>query len=111
MPTYQPRLSAAVAHDHVAELLRQPATSRAAAQVPDLSRARHAPATHLVSGPTLTALAEQPMALPADLSDHLRVEHGCDPLDLLARHDRLTDLHHFEHIEAECGLTAVDHRH
>ena len=34
MTTYQPTLSAALAHEHVTELLRQAATSRAAAQAP-----------------------------------------------------------------------------
>lgn len=37
MTTYQPTLSAALAHEHITELLRQAATSRAAAQVPDRS--------------------------------------------------------------------------
>lgn len=35
MTTYQPTLSAALAHEHITELLLQAATSRAAAQVPD----------------------------------------------------------------------------
>ena len=35
MTTYQPTLSAALAHEHLTELLRQAATSRAAAQAPD----------------------------------------------------------------------------
>ena len=35
MTTYQPTLSAALAHEHVTDLLRQAATSRAAAQAPD----------------------------------------------------------------------------
>jgi hypothetical protein len=35
MTTYQPTLSAALAHEHVTDLLRQAATSRAGAQAPD----------------------------------------------------------------------------
>jgi hypothetical protein len=35
MTTYQPTLSAALAHEHVTDLLRQAAASRAAAQAPD----------------------------------------------------------------------------
>ena len=35
MTTYQPTLSAALAHEHVTDLLRQAAISRAAAQAPD----------------------------------------------------------------------------
>jgi hypothetical protein len=35
MTTYQPTLSGALAHEHVTDLLRQAATSRAAAQLPD----------------------------------------------------------------------------
>ncbi len=34
MTTYQPTLSGALAHEHVTDLLRQAATSRAAAQLP-----------------------------------------------------------------------------
>ena len=34
MTTYQPTLSAALAHEHLTELLRQAATSRQAAQAP-----------------------------------------------------------------------------
>ena len=35
MTTYQPTLSAALADEHVTDLLRRAATSRAAAQLPD----------------------------------------------------------------------------
>jgi hypothetical protein len=35
MTSYQPTLSGALAHEHVTDLLRQAATSRAAAQAPD----------------------------------------------------------------------------
>ena len=35
MTTYQPTLSAAVAHEHVTDLLRQADAARAAAQAPD----------------------------------------------------------------------------
>ena len=37
MTTSQPTLTAALAHEHLAELLRRAATSRAVAQVPDRS--------------------------------------------------------------------------
>lgn len=37
MTTYQPTLSAALGHEHVTDLLRPAATSRAAAQAPDRS--------------------------------------------------------------------------
>ena len=35
MTTYQPTLSGALAHEHVTDLLRQAATSRAAGQAPE----------------------------------------------------------------------------
>jgi hypothetical protein len=40
MTTYQPTLSGALAHEHVTDLLRQAATSRAAAQAPDQNQHR-----------------------------------------------------------------------
>ena len=51
MTTYQPTLSGALAHEHVTDLLRQAATSRAAAQAPAPEPAPHRATPPTVVGP------------------------------------------------------------
>jgi hypothetical protein len=65
-------------------------------------------------------LLTQPRVLPSPrerapqgqgVLGHLLTDHGRSALELMPCSNRLSELHRFEHVEAEFGLVLVDHVH